>query len=43
MTKTYKIYWHDLNEDAQERLKEVYHENIELAPLAIIDIEQENE
>uniref|UniRef100_A0A6M3JGZ5 Uncharacterized protein n=1 Tax=viral metagenome TaxID=1070528 RepID=A0A6M3JGZ5_9ZZZZ len=40
--KSYEIYWKDLNVEAQERLKEMYHENIDLAPLAIIDIEDEN-
>lgn len=39
--KSYKIYWSDLNDEAQERLKELYHDNIELCPLAIIDIEDE--
>jgi len=41
--KTFKIYWHDLNKEAQERLKELYHDNIELSPLAIIDIELEEQ
>lgn len=39
----YEIYWEDLNESAQERLKALYHENIDLSPLAIIDIEDEQE
>jgi hypothetical protein len=39
--KTYRIYWNDLSEEAQEKFKELYHENIELSPLAIIDIEEE--
>lgn len=39
--KSYEIYWEDLNDDAQERLKDLYHENIDLSPLAIIDIEDE--
>lgn len=38
--KSYEIYWDDLNEDAKERLKNIYHENIDLSPLAIIDIEE---
>jgi hypothetical protein len=42
-TKQYEIYWDDLTEEAQLRLKELYHENIELSPLAIIDIESEEE
>jgi hypothetical protein len=40
--KQYKIWWTDLNEEAKERLKDLYHENIDLAPLAIIDIEDED-
>jgi len=39
--KSFKIYWGNLNEEAQERLKELYHDNIELSPLAIIDVEEE--
>jgi len=39
--KSYEVYWKDLSEEAQERLKELYHENIDLSPLAIIDIEEE--
>ncbi len=42
-TKQYEIYWDDLTEEAQLRLKELYHENIELSPLAIIHIESEEE
>jgi hypothetical protein len=42
-TKQYEIYWDDLTEEAQSRLKELYHENIELCPLAVIDIECEEE
>lgn len=42
-TTHYEIYWHDLTEDAQVRLKGLYHDNIELCPLAIIDIENEEE
>jgi hypothetical protein len=39
MLKNYKIYWEDLNEDAKNKLKDLYHENINLSPLAMIDIE----
>ena len=39
--KAFEIYWNDLTEEAQERLKEIWHENIDLSPLAIIDLEQE--
>lgn len=40
--KTYEIYWNDLTEEAQERLEDLNHENIELSPLAIIHIEDED-
>lgn len=39
--KTFEIYWEDLTTKAKERLKDLYHENIDLSPLAIIDIEDE--
>tara|TARA_R100000306_G_scaffold62417_1_gene69844 strand:- start:3469 stop:3603 length:135 start_codon:yes stop_codon:yes gene_type:complete len=42
-TRHYEIHWDDLTEGAQLRLKELYHENIELSPLAIIDLEIEEE
>lgn len=35
----YEIYWEDLNKEAQERLKDLYHENIDIHPLAIFEIE----
>ena len=35
----FEIYWSDLTTEAQERLQIIYHENIELSPIAIIDIE----
>lgn len=38
--KSFEIYWDDLTDIAKERLKELYHENIDLAPIAIIDIEE---
>lgn len=37
--KSFEIYWSDLTYEAQKRLKELYHENIELTPIAIVDIE----
>jgi hypothetical protein len=37
----YEIYWDDLNEEAKIRLINLYHENIDLSPLAIIDIEED--
>jgi hypothetical protein len=36
---SYEIYWEDLTPEAQERLKELNHENVNLTPLAIINIE----
>lgn len=39
--KTFEIYWDDLTEEFKERHKELYHDNIELAPIAIIDLEEE--
>jgi hypothetical protein len=35
----FEIYWSDLTDEAKERLQIIYHENIELSPIAIIDIE----
>ncbi|WP_268225347.1 hypothetical protein [Sinomicrobium oceani] len=37
----YEIYWNDLTEEARERLKDLYHENIDLSPLAIFDVAEE--
>jgi len=37
--KEYEIYWSDLTSEAQDRLKEIYHDNIELSPLASFEIE----
>lgn len=39
--KQFEIHWYDLSEEAQKRLKALYHDNIYLSPLAIIDIEEE--
>lgn len=39
----YEIYWDDLTPEAQERLQDLYHENIDLDPIAIIDIQDEEE
>jgi cytidylate kinase len=41
--KSYEIYWKDLNEEAKKRLKDLYHENIDISPLAVIDIEEETD
>ena len=40
---TYEIYWSDLTEEAQDRLSGMYHENIDISPIAYIDIEEEGE
>ena len=37
--KHFEIYWSDLTKEAQGRLSELNHENIEVSPLATIDIE----
>lgn len=37
--ETYEVYWSDLTDEAQERLKGLYHENIDISPLVIIDVE----
>ena len=42
MIKYFEIYWEDLTEAAKVRLIDLYHDNIDLSPLAIIDIEEEN-
>lgn len=39
---SYKIYWNDLTPEAQKRLQGLYHANIDLSPLAIVDIEEED-
>jgi len=41
--KTYEIYWDDLTPDAQEKLKDMYHENIDLTPIACIEIQDDVE
>ena len=35
--KTYEIFWNDLNNEAKEKFKDLYHENIDLSPIAIIE------
>ena len=40
--ESHEIYWDDLTPKAQKRLKAIYHDNVELSPLVIIDIEKEN-
>ena len=38
--KVFEIYWKDLNEEAQKRLADLYHDNIDLCPLTVIVIEE---
>lgn len=39
----FEIYWNDLTDEAKERLSELYHENVEISPLAVIEIENVEE
>lgn len=39
---TYEINWDDLTKKAQVRLKNLYHLNICLNPIAIIEIDEED-
>lgn len=42
--KTFQIFWHDLTEEAQERLQELYDDNYsDVIPIATIDIEYDEE
>lgn len=41
--KTFQIFWDDLTEEAQERLQELYDDNIDIMPIATIDIEDDEE
>lgn len=36
----YEIFWKDLNKKAKERLKDLYHKNIDISPLAILEVEK---
>ena len=40
---TFEIYWNDLTDDAKERLKDLNHDNVNLSPLAIIELEDDDE
>jgi hypothetical protein len=40
---TYSIFWNDLTDTAKERLSVLYHENIDVGPIATIDIEDDIE
>lgn len=35
----YEIHWNDLTEEAKVKLKGLYHDNVELTPLTIIEVE----
>jgi len=35
----HEIYWDDLNIEAQYRLKDLFHNNLEFIPLTIIETE----
>jgi len=35
----YQIFWSHLTPEAQEEFKDLWHENVEMNPLAIIDID----
>jgi len=37
---SYEIFWDDLNAKAKKKLKGLWHENIDLSPIAIIDQEE---
>jgi len=37
---TYEIYWSDLTEEARKRLSHLYHDNINISPIAIIEVEK---
>ena len=39
----YEIYWNDLSDEAKARLKPIYHSNINLTPLAIVEREENSE
>jgi hypothetical protein len=39
--KNFEIYWDDLTQEAKDRHKELYHDNIELTPIAIVELEEE--
>ncbi len=40
--KSIEIWWEDLTIEAQERLIDLYHDNIDIVPVAIIDIEEDD-
>jgi hypothetical protein len=40
---TYEIYWDDLTPEAQARLIEIWHENLDTQPLVVFDTEEEDD
>jgi hypothetical protein len=40
---SYEIYWDDLNFKAKEKLNELYHKNVDLTPLCVIEFEDNKE
>ena len=38
---SYEIWWDDLTNAAKERLAALKHDNVDLSPLAIVDVEEE--
>lgn len=40
--KRFEIYWNDLTDEAKERLAELEHDNIDLYPIATIELEDIN-
>lgn len=41
--RMFEIYWDDLTDEAKDRMNELWHENIDLSPIAIVDIEDPEE
>lgn len=41
--ESYEIYWNDLTDEAKERLEDLNHANVELTPLAIVELELEKD
>ena len=39
--RSLEIYWDDLTDEAKERLHLIDHENVDMSPIAIVDIEVE--
>jgi hypothetical protein len=39
----FEIYWDDLTDEAKERLSDLNHGNVDLTPLAVIEVEDVEE